>query len=148
VARTLARIGPVAPETLPGLVAGLTNEITAAPVVLLLAAYGPAAGAAEPALRAIAEDRVRFPGDPGFELFPRPEAVEHGFPDPADLAERPAEGWPPSRLRFGPALAVDLGLTNVWPKVPGNGGAEEAVDRCSLNELAVEALRRIRGGGG
>jgi hypothetical protein len=151
-ARCLARIGPCAPETIPALIPGLTNEVTAAPLVLLLAAYGPPARDAAPLLEALASDSIRFAARPTLDAFGKADAETYGFPAPAELRTLRREGpLTPFRIAFTRNLAVQIGLTNIWreliPTAAASGtGATSAVpseERRTLAELAALARRRL-----
>ncbi len=104
-AEVLARLGPVAPATVPDMVSALTNAVAAPALVLLLASYGPEAGAALPRLREFMAGRL-------------PEGVE------TLVAASPREqgGWWPerwTRTNTGPQIVPDIALrtgrTNEWP---------------------------------
>lgn len=137
--QALGRIGPSAPETIPSLLPGLTNEVTAAPLVLLLAAYGPKAGAAIPALARLAADDALFAPQPSLDGLPSQEATRLGLPAPTTIrALRHGAGVSAAKLNFAPELAAETGLANVWPDPVG------ATNRISLADLAAAAIRRIQ----
>ena len=150
-AQGLARIGPIAPETIPALIPGLTNEVTVAPLVLLLAAYGPAARTALPALEALAADTTRFGRHPSLESFGAAEAERLGLPAPAAMRALRRTEVTPAKLEFGPNLAHVTLLPHLWPRPGANPGAstgtnELPFERVSLARLAAGAVERIRNG--
>ncbi len=150
-ARLVARIGPIAPETIPRLLPGLTHAPTAPPLVLLFAAYGPAAKPAVPFLEAIASGG-ELQATPSDSLPPGMQKRYGLFPPPSS----------PGYL-VQASLAFDTGLTKYWPLPerlkgrtnliwrPGQTGVDRPgapgflVPPATLSELAREALRHISG---
>ncbi len=135
VARILAGQRYSALPTLHEWSQALSNPVTAAPLVLLLASLGPAARAAEPELHRVAtgEWPLKLPPHdrPGFQLPPG-LMKRHGLP--------PKDGDVDDRL-ISPREAFDLRLSHVWPRGLGEGSLQSR----TLPELAQEALRRVRG---
>lgn len=162
-AECIAGVGPVAVETIPELVPGLTNGPTAPSLVLLMAAYGAAARVARPVLERMAEGEMVLGGDVD-RLGMSPEiARRYGLTMTARYS-----GEASRRIHVPPSLAFSLGLTEFWPlpaelrgktnlwwglvhdklvrhpPVPDSRGRPR-VRMATLAELAAEAVRRIDG---
>ncbi|MCC7377339.1 MAG: hypothetical protein IT581_21935 [Verrucomicrobiales bacterium] len=160
-AMVLARIGPVAPGTIPDLIPGLEHVATAPTLVLLLAAYGKEAKAAIPRLREMAEGKLGFDAEVSSPISPA-LARRYGLSRlPEGVLERGGV------VAVWPYLAMQVGLTNSWPlprEAQGQARLEWTVPSGSseivtpgvsapdgpyrlppllLPDLAAEALRRI-----
>lgn len=165
-ANLLAKIGPVAPGTIPRLLPGLTNADTAPPLVLLLAAYGPQAKIAVPVLTRLA--RGELEASPSIANRAMPEVLRRYGSRPLPASLRASTSLP-----VWPELAYLTGLTNFWPLPPdlrdrsnltwippgrsaqvtvldedapgsSNGFAgSRLVPPVALSDLAAEALRHI-----
>lgn len=159
-AKVLARLGPVAPETIPDLLTGLDHPATAPTLVLLLTAYGREARSAVPRLREMAAGKLGFVDATGPQLSPA-LARRYGLRTLPDSLQ--ADGV----VVVWPELAWRVGLTHCWPipeeargsaqlewtsasvlaeeetPVPSSRTKAFPLPPVSLPELAAEALRRI-----
>ena len=152
--RFLRKLGPAAPETLPGLVAALVDPDLQDALIPLLGAYGPLASHALPDLHALAAGQWRtnwlWPLRPpeanrvvmdpvlarryGLKIeAPAPLPSPSPPPAPAHLGPDPRADLVTSEYRMDPALARRYGLKLEDPApVPG-----------SRRETARQAIQKI-----
>lgn len=151
----LARLGPIAPESIPRLLPGLTNAATAPALVLLLASYGARARVALPELRALAEGNLPL----GSARQARASAALAKFYQKQNRPPPPGRNFQMSReIPVSPVMAEMTGLTAYWPLPPEQQRradliwsaldptappTEAMVQPVLLSRLAEEAVRHI-----